>query len=355
VPSSAGWCHEDKPTHPQQGFFSNLLAASHNGVGVVGVFGSCRILPIKTWEYPYIADDAWVAKAIRYAGQQGARVISNSWGYLTPDPKPDVANAITDVVNNCGKFDSAACVMIFSAGNGGEGHSIYSCPYDDLPAVHFPANMPEVIAVGAMDNTGARWDYSSYGSALDVMAPSGRVCDDQSAASSQWTVDQMDVYGWNPLVTGAGDADGDRNYTSVMGGTSGACPQVAGIAALLLARGHDSIRTCNPGPKIREIITRTATDMGTAGWDQYYGYGLANAYRAMLSIIRGDVNNDGVIDVEDVVMEIGIAFSGGSAVLDDSVGDVDIVNSPGVVEVMDVIYLVAYVFGGGPPPPICYE
>ncbi len=92
--------------------------------------------------------------------------------------------------------------------------------------------------------------------------------------------------------------------------------------------------------------------MGTAGWDQYYGYGLANAYKAMLSIIRGDVNNDGVIDILDVVLEVDIAFGVGHAVLDDLTGDV---NCDGSWDVLDIVWLIDYVDSGGPPPVICYD
>jgi subtilisin family serine protease len=342
---------------PTPGMYKNhgmacagILAASHNGVGIAGVCGGCRILPVKIFDNAgNRADTIPVADAIRWARDHEARVISCSWVYPRTTPIVPIANAIRDVVDPCpgclakGALPPMGAVVVFAAGNDVSRYG---------GAVQFPANMPEVIAVGAVRNDGTKWDYSPYGSALDVVAPSG----DIALRGDQWTVDQAGNLGWNPFVTaGYGDIS-DQSYTKRMGGTSGACPQVAGIAALLLARGHDDIDPYRPYLKIREIITSTATQdmVSPPVWNPYYGYGRANAYRAMLSIIRGDVNNDGVYDVQDVVMEIDIAFSGGSAVLDDAVGDVDIVNSPGVVEVMDVIYLVAYVFGGGPPPPICY-
>ena len=324
---------------------AGILGASHNGTGAVGVFGSCRVLPVKIFgDHGEGGDTLMVGDAIYYATRQGARVMSNSWAFPTVAPNVYVANAIRYAVNsqNLGQGmnsqERLGAVMVFAAGN----YAQWGYP------VLFPANMPEVIAVGAVDKSGARWGYSCNGTALDVMAPSGNT----NLQGDQWTVDQSGDFGWNPYVTGFGDTNGDRDYTSKMGGTSGACPQVAGIAALLLARGHSAISFSQPYIKVREIIANAATDMGPAGWDPDYGYGRANAYRAMLSIIHGDVNNDGVIDVLDFIGVIDVAFSGGNAALDNSVADV---NCDWVADVLDVIALVGHLFNGDPAPAICYE
>ncbi len=324
---------------------AGILAASHNSVGVAGVFGGCRILPVKIYDNSgVIVDTISVASAIYCALGQGSRVISCSWTYPNITPIVAVANAIRDVVNPCTGCLIAGppmgAVVVFAAGNDQN--------YSGGPVL-FPANMPEVIAVGAVDNTGQQWSYSRTGFELDVVAPSG----DINLWGDQWTIDQSGDVGWNPHVTGArGDAP-DQGYTMRMGGTSGACPQVAGIAALLLARGHSEIDPQRPYLKLREIITRSASDdVGPAGYDPYYGYGRANAYRAMLSIIHGDVNNDGVIDVLDCIGVIDVAFSGGNAALDNSVADV---NCDWVADVFDVIALIGHLFNGDPAPAICYE
>ena len=148
-----------------------------------------------------ITDTVSVANAIRYACQQGARVASNSWQIERTTPVVAVANAIRDVSNN---YNGPGCVMVFAAGNSAD----FAWSQEDVD-VQFPANMPEVIAVGAVKNTGTKWDYSCYGSALDIVAPSGNDGDewgDTSTESSLWTVDQLYNLGWNPVKTGPGDA-----------------------------------------------------------------------------------------------------------------------------------------------------
>lgn len=65
------------------------------------------------------------------------------------------------------------------------------------------------------------------------------------------------------------------NYLNVFGGTSASCPQVAGIVALMLS--------INNGLTETEVVCRlrtTATDLGSAGFDNSFGYGLVNAYYA---------------------------------------------------------------------------
>jgi hypothetical protein len=61
-----------------------------------------------------------------------------------------------------------------------------------------------------------------------------------------------------------------------MSGTSMAAPHVAGLAGLLFAQ--DDTRS---NATVRSLIEETADDLGDAGWDQYYGYGRINAYKAL--------------------------------------------------------------------------
>lgn len=65
------------------------------------------------------------------------------------------------------------------------------------------------------------------------------------------------------------------------------------------------------------------------------------------NVLRGDVNKDGVIDMEDVVYLIDYLFTGGSAPDPLALGDA---NCDGVVDIADVVYLINYIFIGGPPP-----
>lgn len=125
--------------------------------------------------------------------------------------------------------------------------------------VDFPARFPEVIAVGALDSRGQRATFSNYGEALELMAPGVSLV-------STIPADQYDA----------------------LSGTSMATPLVAGVAAM--------IRFVNPGltaGQVREILRSTAADLGDAGRDQLYGFGMVNAREAMSRAI--DYRPDSVV------------------------------------------------------------
>lgn len=115
-----------------------------------------------------------------------------------------------------------------------------------------------------MDRTGKIWDYSQRGKKLSIVAPSG----DGKSTSDIVTTDRMGILGYST-----------ENYYECFGGTSAACPQVSGVAALLL-----SIRPDLTVEEIRNVLQNTATDLGTTGYDTTYGYGLLNAEAAVKAV-----------------------------------------------------------------------
>ncbi|HDP76810.1 MAG TPA: peptidase S8, partial [Mesotoga infera] len=127
------------------------------------------------------------------------------------------------------------------------------------PYQRYPALYDEVISVGAVDNEMKRTSYSNYGEHLDLVAPGG-------SAPSQI------------LSTGYSSSEG--NTYSTMYGTSMAAPHVTGLAALLMAEGYAG-RDSSGEEIIRKILRETALDLGDPGWDQYYGYGLIQAFDAL--------------------------------------------------------------------------
>jgi subtilisin family serine protease len=113
----------------------------------------------------------------------------------------------------------------------------------ELDTVVYPARYASVIAVGATNNTDTRASYSSTGSASELVAP-----------------------GENVYSTFLDD-------TYVIGsGTSMACPHVTGTAALMLS-GSDTLSASD----VRDRLRDTADDLGSLGWDSWYGYGLVDA------------------------------------------------------------------------------
>jgi hypothetical protein len=149
---------------------AGIIAASHNSIGISGIAPNSKILPCNS-DTPVsdYGDYQRLADCIAYAADpdgnpntdDGADIISNSW--VAPNECDDIypswSSEIDDAVAN-GR-DDAGCVVIFASGNSG------------LDCVQYPANHESVLSVGAIKKTGPKWDYSSYGPLLDVVAPSG--------------------------------------------------------------------------------------------------------------------------------------------------------------------------------------
>jgi subtilisin family serine protease len=100
-----------------------------------------------------------------------------------------------------------------------------------IGAVTYPATLPNVIAVGAINRNGQVTNYSPEGTQLDVVAPSGHVtnrCVGDVHTTDRWG---------NPGCNDGGPNGNDINFTSTFSGTSAAAPQVAAAVALLLSNG----------------------------------------------------------------------------------------------------------------------
>lgn len=212
-------------------------AVTDNGVGIAGVCPDGRLLPVKVADAGGHTDDAAgdvkVAAGIRWAVDHGARVINMSLGVLdTP--------AMIDAADYAHRHD---VLIVAAVGNSGDNPNPW-------PA---PANLPHVLAVGAIDRNGDRASYSSYGPHDLVMAPGDGV-----------------------ETTNRGGGYGPGGYTSI------AAPQVSGIAALLRA-----LRPELTADQVRTLIETTATPLpGTTGWSPKSGYGLVDATRAAIAARR---------------------------------------------------------------------
>jgi subtilisin family serine protease len=261
---------------------AGIIAASHNTTYTAGVAPGAVIIPINIFYGGETVYD--YASAIEYAwnpNKGNADVISNSWGYSNGPPIG--ANAITQQIDNAlreGRLRNGVrrgCVVVFSSGN--------RTPYGPMA---YPASLSNVIAVGAVDESGTVWNYSNRGNTLDVVAPSGNIM----MQGDVYTLDRMGSYGYE---TG--------NYTSRFGGTSAACPQVAGVAALVLS--------ANPNLTQKQVADRIESTAQKAGpyyysaaylrpngtWNDQTGYGLVNAIGAVINtgtsvspVMRLDLN-----------------------------------------------------------------
>ena len=239
---------------------AGIVAASNNTLGIRGVASNVNILPVNI--VPDAAFTDWlgrtvqgfgsnieIAEAINWAWHR-ADVLSCSWG--GDDPSNDIALAI-DSARVYGR-DGRGSVVVFSSGN----------YYPDFTDVLFPGRVDGVITVGAITNRGVICNYSQRGVSMDLVAPTGDVNSDGNVR----TTDRMGSLG-----------DNSGNYMEDFGGTSAACPQVAGVAALMLSANPFLTET-----EVRTTLQQTATDMGSSGFDNTYGYGRVNAYAAVQAV-----------------------------------------------------------------------
>jgi len=229
-----------------------IAARGDNAAGVTGVAWNCKIMPIRIIDGFAFITDADIATAFRWAATNGADIMNNSWGGLSAMPL--VHDAIQDVTapDGIGR-GGLGCVVLGSSGNEG-GPVLWPGAYD------------EVIAVGATDEFDVVWSYSGSGSQLDVTAPSG----DLDGDGLMWTTDLAGTPGYgnrNPAIL---------DYTDLMGGTSGACPVAAGVAALILSVAPDLT-----GAQVKDILQSSADDLGAPGRDNFYGHGRVNARTAL--------------------------------------------------------------------------
>ncbi len=245
-----------------------IAQSTNNNLGTAGIAFNCSIMPVKVLSRRGEAPYTTIADGVYFAADNGAHVINLSLG--GPDDSTTLKNAIAYAYNQ-------GVTIICSAGN----------EYQEGNPAMYPAAYDEYcIAVGATRYDQTRAYYSNTGTYLDLVAPGGDLNVDQNG----------DGYGDGILQQTFGTNPKDWGYWFYQG-TSMAAPHVSGIAALLISTG-----VTDPNA-IREALQNTATDLGPAGWDQEYGWGLVDAY-AVLTYYHtpGDFNGDDLVNFQDLAI-----------------------------------------------------
>ena len=215
---------------------AGIVAATNNTAQIVGVAHGVALWMSKDGdEFP---DPAYTACSIQFGRTNNVHVMSLSTAYSSS------YTAITDQINSA---NSSGIIVVAAAGNEG------GC------CVMFPANLAAVIAVSATDTNNVRSSFTSTGAKVEVVAPGATITNNRGI--------QTACLGGTSCTTFDG---------AVMQGTSIATPHVAAAAALLKAynSGWSNV-------EIRRRLRVTATDLGTTGHDNLYGYGLVNVAAAL--------------------------------------------------------------------------
>lgn len=226
-----------------------IAAQGNNGQGMAGLAWNARILPIKIFPYGTEAD---CARAIEYAADHGARVINMSWQVVGASDSPVLSEAIEYAA-------SKNCVLVAAAGNNGQDVSNF-----------VPANHPEILAVGAVDDQDGLCSFSNYGKKV-LLAPGG------GSGNLDQTYTILSLKNSN-LKSGyyRFSVKGDSLR---LAGTSVAAPYVSGLAALILTKNPNLNKL-----DVDHFVTASTKDLGGMGQDDRFGHGRINAASSLVKV-----------------------------------------------------------------------
>jgi serine protease len=222
-------------------------AIGDNGKGVTGVawHAQAELLVAKVCgpinPFQYGCPSSGTAAAIRWAADNGARVINLSLGGASG------SSAERDALQYAlSKETLAFC----ATGN-------------DNSVVSYPAAFPECVAVGATDWGDNRASYSNFGPETEISAPGG---------------DTEDPSGYSFILS---SYEGGPTAYAFAYGTSMATPMATGLGGLLASLGVST------AAEIRSIMTSTVDDLGPNGRDDAFGHGRINANAAVAAVTGG--------------------------------------------------------------------
>jgi thermitase len=214
------------------------MAIGNNAIGVAGVAPKAKLMPVRIAGTDGYGSASAMAQGMAYAADNGARVANLSFGYICG------YQSLLDAANY---MRTKGAVAIFAGGN-------YNTDQGNTQ------QNSDVTCVSATDGNDAKTSWSSFGIAIDVAAPG------------------VSIY---TTTNGGGYAGAS--------GTSLAAPVTAGIYALMFSANPALTPT-----QADNLLFSTADDLGTAGWDMYYGHGRVNAEKAVAAALATIGTRDAV-------------------------------------------------------------
>ena len=268
-------------------FVAGVIAANLDTQGIVGMAYTAQLLIAKV-----VTDDGRIpltaeADAIRWAVDNGARVINLSLGGVR-DPLHKDRDTYSALEANAVAYAYAhGAVLVAAVGNSDEA---YSQPW---PYASYPAALPHVIGVSALTRSGNVADFSDRDAVFnDISAPGAGIFSTFPSALTQL----------RPTCTDQGYSDcGSDDYTNAEG-TSFSAPQVSAAAAMLIA-----IDPALTNSQVGAILEHTADDVNASngcgkcavGRDAYTGWGRLDVARAVALVTTGPLPSADAFETND--------------------------------------------------------
>ncbi len=216
-------------------------AKGNDGKGIVGVNWNTRLMAVKFLDAQGSGTLENALKAIDYATKMGAKVMSNSWG------GGGFSQTLFDSIK---RSNEAGALFVAAAGNDYNNN-------DETPSYPASYDVPNIISVAAIDNTGTKADFSNYGKkTVHIGAPGVNVYSSTGGKYDSWS------------------------------GTSMATPHVSGVAALVWS--HEPQLTAI---ELKQRLLATARPIAGLKNKTTTG-GLVNAYNALTNQVAPPDEND---------------------------------------------------------------
>jgi subtilisin family serine protease len=220
-----------------------IISAKNNAMGIVGVAPLAKIISVKVIDKYGKTNEAVLKKALEYAIKVKPDIINMSLGSY--DKQPSLEPLYKKLIYELN------IPIVCAAGNFGK------------KGVMYPAKYPYTISVGSYKEGGSLSDFSSFCNEnnVDFVAPGDSVL--STYLNGQY---------------------------AILSGTSMAAPFVSGILALIISKYRSNNQPYGV-EEIRNILAATAIDIGKAGKDNKFGYGIINIERALREIEGHNMTN----------------------------------------------------------------